>query len=289
MLYSPTSEANIATVSEFLKTMALSAVNVDRPLREINCLTIVLDDALASINALTARNSRTGRTRSSPTQLTNTTTGKKMENNELKRTVGLRVLYMTDAEYQVGYLNAEEKTENSIVEVIEQHRKPFTEGRTVGVSGAIGATKEQWQVIARDSDKAAKAELLKSSAELVELNRLEKIADEARKAAEAKERELNALWSEYSSLPDRISAAQRELESIRSSIADLDPAKLNEAFKRHFRAVIDGAITDPFAQVQMAAVIVTADLRREVLNEKAGELEAQLVALRKRNKELSKK
>jgi len=39
----------------------------------------------------------------------------------------------------------------------------------------------------------------------------------------------------------------------------------------------------------MAAVIVTAALRREVLNEKAGELEAQLVALRKRNKELSKK
>jgi len=100
---------------------------------------------------------------------------------------------------------------------------------------------------------------------------------------------LNALWLEYSAIPDRIPQAQHELESIRSSIADLDPAKLNQEFKRHLRAVIDGGITDPFAQVQMAAVIVTADLRREVLNEKAGELEAQLVALRKRNKELSKK
>ena len=212
-----------------------------------------------------------------------------MENNELKRTVALRVPYMTDAEYQLGYLNTTEKTENAIVEAIEVYRKPFAEGRTVGVSGAVGATKEQWQAIARDSDKAAKAELLKSSAELVELNRLEKIADEARKAAEAKERELNALWSEYSSLPDRISATQAELDSIRSSISDLDPAKLNEAFKRHFRAVIDGGITDLFAQVQMAAVIVTTDLRREVFNEKAGELEAQLIALRKRNKDLSKK
>jgi hypothetical protein len=212
-----------------------------------------------------------------------------MENNEPKRTVALRVPYMTDAEYQVGYLNAEEKTKNSIVEAIEQHRKPFAEGRTVDVSGAVGATKEHWQAIARDSDKAAKAELLKNSAELIELERLEKIAVEARKAAAAKERELNALWSECNAIPDRISQAQNELEAIRSSIADLDPAKLDQEFKRHFRAVIDGGITDPFAQVQMAAVIVRADLRREVFNEKAGELEARLVALRKRNKELSKK
>jgi len=196
---------------------------------------------------------------------------------------------MTDAEYQLGYLNAAERTENAIAEAIEAHRGPFAEGRTVGVSGAVGATKEEWQAIARDSDKAAKAELLKSSAELNELQRLEKIAEEARKAAEAKERELNALWSEYSATPDRISAAQRELESIRSAIADLELAKLNQEFRRHFRAVIDGGITDPFAQVQMAAVIVTADLRREVLNEKAGGLEAQLVTLRRRNKELSKK
>jgi hypothetical protein len=212
-----------------------------------------------------------------------------MEDSELKRTVALRVPYMTDAEYQLGYLNAGEKTENAIVEAIENLRKPFAEGRTVGVSGAVGATKEQWQAIARDSDKAAKAVLLKSSAELNELQRLEKIAEEARKAAEAKERELNALWSEYSAIPDRISAAQRELESIQNSIADLEPAKLNEAFQRHFRAVIDGAITDPFAQVQMAAVIITADLQREVFNEKTGELEEQLATLRKRNKELSGK
>ena len=53
----------------------------------------------------------------------------------------------------------------------------FTEGRTVGVSGAVCATKEQWQAIARDSDKAAKAELLKNSAELTELERLEKSAN----------------------------------------------------------------------------------------------------------------
>jgi hypothetical protein len=115
------------------------------------------------------------------------------ENNDLKRTVALRVPYMTDAEYQLGYLNAKERTENALVEAIEQHRKPFAEGRTVGVSGAVGATKEQWQTIARDADKAAKAELLKNSAELNELERLEKIAQEARKDADQKERELNAL------------------------------------------------------------------------------------------------
>jgi hypothetical protein len=80
----------------------------------------------------------------------------KMEdNNELKRTVAHRVSYMTDAEYQLGYLNAAERTENAIVEAIEAHRDPFAEGRTVGVSGAVGATKEEWQAIARDSDKAA--------------------------------------------------------------------------------------------------------------------------------------
>jgi hypothetical protein len=53
--------------------------------------------------------------------------------------------------------------------------------------------------------------------------------------------------------------------------------------------MIDGASADPFAQLHLAAAVVTVDLRRDVLNEKAGELEAQLVALRKRNKDISKK
>ena len=45
-----------------------------------------------------------------------------MEDSELKRTVALRVPYMTDAEYQLGYLNAGEKTENAIVEAIENRQ-----------------------------------------------------------------------------------------------------------------------------------------------------------------------
>jgi hypothetical protein len=97
------------------------------------------------------------------------------------------------------------------------------------------------------------------------------------------------LWFEYSAIPDKISATQRELDSIKNGLKELDPVELREEFKHHFRAVIDGGITDPFAQVQMAAIIVTADLRREVLEEKASDLEAKLVELRRRNKELAKK
>jgi hypothetical protein len=133
-------------------------------------------------------------------------------NEELKRTVSLRVNYMTEAGFQLGYLKAENKTEGEIVAAIETHRKPFAEGRTVGLNGHVGATKEQWQAIARDSDKAAKAILLKNSAELSELERLEKIAEDARKAAEAKERQLNDWWTEYNNLPGRI-------EVVESSIA----------------------------------------------------------------------
>jgi len=44
---------------------------------------------------------------------------------ELKRIVLLRVPYITDAEYQLGYLRTDEpRTENAIVSAIEAHREP---------------------------------------------------------------------------------------------------------------------------------------------------------------------
>jgi hypothetical protein len=65
--------------------------------------------------------------------------------------------------------------------------------------------------------------------------------------------------------------------------------KFLEAFKNNLRAVVNGANTDIIGQMQMATVLLTADLRAEVLTEKADALESELIQSRKRLKELSRK
>jgi hypothetical protein len=209
--------------------------------------------------------------------------------NELRRTLSLKHPYLGESELHLCYLKSAEKTEAAISERIEEWRKPFEARKTANMGSASFATAESWKEIARESDKAARAELMKSSSELAELNELERQAEELRQRAEAKNAELSRLWSEYNAIPDRIHAAQNELNSIKNGLVDLDPAKLRDDFKRHYKAILNGAISHPLAETELVTVIVTADLRKEVLEEKAGELEAQLVELRKRNKELGKR
>jgi hypothetical protein len=109
---------------------------------------------------------------------------------------------------------------------------------------------------------------MKSSVLLSQAGELTRKAEEAKRLADEANRELNRLWNEYNQIPDRIHAAQSELDSINKLLADLDPAKLREEFKRHYRATMGGAMADPFAQANLAGVIVTADPRREVLKRK---------------------
>jgi chromosome segregation ATPase len=208
---------------------------------------------------------------------------------EIEKLVSLRIPYLGEAEFALALLRAAERNENAIVEWLENWRKPFAEGRTVGLNGSVGATKEQWQAISRDSNKAAQNELLQDSPELKALKALEETARKAREVAEAKDRELTALWSELNGLPAHIEKATNELESISKSLAELDANKARDEYKRLFRAIIDGANADRFAVAFAATDLVTVELRREVLSEKSAELEERLAGLRKRQTALNRK
>jgi hypothetical protein len=111
----------------------------------------------------------------------------------------------------------------------------------------------------------------------------------ARRLGGERQAELNRLHAEFSSLPERISNTQRELDSLNTALSELNVEILKADYKSLFRTILDGGRTDQLALVFSAAAIVTCDLRREVLTEKAGEIEASLVEMRRRNKELKRK
>lgn len=49
MMYNPVSTADVATISDYFRTMVLSAGAVARPLRETDAMTLVLASALEAI------------------------------------------------------------------------------------------------------------------------------------------------------------------------------------------------------------------------------------------------
>ena len=176
----------------------------------------------------------------------------------------------------------------AIVEAITDYREQFEHGRVTSNGAASFATKEVWETIAAESESSAKRELLKSSTLLAEMDELTRKAEEAKRLADERAAELNRLYSEHNSLPDKISSTQRELDATNLELKKCDADSIRAEYKRHFRAILDGANADQFSQVFLAAAIVTCDMRKEVLVEKANEREARLVEMRKRSKQLSK-
>jgi len=150
------------------------------------------------------------------------------------------------------------------------------------------ASAEVWQQVAGESNAAARQELLAGSPDLIEAEELARTAEEAARLAQAKQDELNRLWNEWASLGEKADSNKLQLAQIANTLTELDPVKLAEDFKRFHRAILNGGRADPFAETQLAANIVVAPLRKEVLTEKQSQLEAELADLRKRNKELGK-
>src|SRR5215471_6190168 len=122
---------------------------------------------------------------------------------EIRREVALQINYLGDSEYALAYGRAETKDVATIVEAIQQHRKTFEEGRVASIGSAAFASQEQWKALAAESERAARDILLGSSSELAELDRLEKAALETKRLADAKNRELELAWSEFSRIPER--------------------------------------------------------------------------------------
>jgi hypothetical protein len=204
-------------------------------------------------------------------------------NTELQREVSLRVNRLGDNEYRLAYLRAETKDANTIVELVEEHRKPFAEGRVANMGSMVAANQETWAKIAKESEDAAKRELLQNSAELAELNKLERAAKEAQRHADAKNAELSLLWND-NAIPEKIEAISIRLAQISNELASLDAEKIKADFKSLYRARLNGAVADPFAQMQLAGLLITAPLRKEVLERLATELETELVELKARSR-----
>jgi hypothetical protein len=133
-------------------------------------------------------------------------------NEELKKQVSNRVPRLGHNELLLACSKAKKKNdENEIVALVEEFRSPFAEGKVASIGSASFASPTVWQEIAEASDKAAKNALLADSAELKELQKLERAAAEAKALADAKSRQLQADWQEYNSLPERAEAASNWL------------------------------------------------------------------------------
>jgi hypothetical protein len=208
---------------------------------------------------------------------------------ELKKELDLKFNCLGDSEWALACSKAVTKDVNSIAALIEEHRKPFTEGRVSSIGSAAFASADNWREIAAASERAARAELLASSPELAQLSELEAKALAAKQAADAKERELQALWSEFQALPAKAQKLNDSLKSIASELRGLDPQKLASEFKAAYRDMQNGALGDPFALVFAAATIVTRDLRTEVLNGLTEKLQSELTDLKARSKVLATK
>ena len=209
--------------------------------------------------------------------------------NELKNEVYNRVSQLGDNEFRLAYSRSVNKESNEIVELIEEHRKPYTEGRVASIGAMVMASAETWQRIAEESEAAAKRELLANSAVLTELTELERKAREAQEAADKKNRELQAIWSEWNAIPDRLEAKELQLAQISNEIRSLDPQSLKAEFKTTYLAMLEGAIASGSFLPDIAMRLYTSDIRLEVLNTKAEELEHEIVELKARQKVLAKK
>ena len=142
-------------------------------------------------------------------------------NPELYGTLSLRFQRLGEDEFRLAYLRASEKTEAAIAEQIELWRAPFEEGRvTSGMSGRF-ASAEVWATVARESNEAARKELLKGSPDLLEAEELARKAEEAARLAQAKQDELNRLWNEWSSLLEKADKIKLQLAQIANSLESL--------------------------------------------------------------------
>jgi hypothetical protein len=154
---------------------------------------------------------------------------------------------------------------------------------------AVFASDANWKSIAAESEKAARDILLADSSLLQEADELTRRATEAKSLADAKNRELQSLWSDFQSLPGKADAINAKLADLQAERATLDLDKLNTAFAEHYRALLSGRTQDRMVLDFCAATIASRDLRLSIIAELEGGLTKELSELKARSKALAKK
>jgi predicted nucleic acid-binding Zn-ribbon protein len=69
---------------------------------------------------------------------------------------------------------------------------------------------------------------------------LERKADELRRQADAKNRELHALWNEFNGLTDKADESNPHIASINNELASLEPAALEAQVKDLYGKLLRG-------------------------------------------------
>jgi hypothetical protein len=176
-------------------------------------------------------------------------------------------------------------TSKQIIAALDEWRSQF--GATTSPIGGTYATEETWKKIHADSERAAREELLSSSAELRTLTTLEQEAIELQRRAREQEAKLNNWFTEWTGLPARAASFREQLGAVAQQRETLGDA-LDAEFAEAYAALVRGNVQFTAKVNQLAATIVTRQLRLTILKGIEDEANAEIQKLDARNKELSK-
>jgi hypothetical protein len=207
-------------------------------------------------------------------------------NKELKSEVLRERSSIGDGEYEVAYNRALETSKGKqplvrqIVDEIDAWRNQFS-------NGATHATEEASKKIHADSERAAREELLSSSAELRTLTTLEKEAIELQRRAKEQEAKLNNWFTEWTGLPARAAAHREQLYAVEQQREALGDA-LDAEFAEAYTHLVKGSVQCAMKVDLLAAAIATRELRLMILDDIETDVNSEIQKVDARNKELSK-
>jgi hypothetical protein len=225
---------------------------------------------------------------------------------ELKRELSIQFGTLGDGEFELAVQTATETSKNidefrrNLIAAIESHRQSVT-GPNRGLASFEIRTEQAWKELYQRFEEQARRELLSSSAEIKTLNKLQADALKAQQAAQAKEAEINRLFSEFSQLPDRAKQLTDRLASLTAAREQLAEERLTATFIDSYRDALSCAPTignvtqlrQMYAAAEQqaqayAALVATRIMRLGIIDEAEADLNAQLAKLRDANQRLAK-
>jgi hypothetical protein len=196
------------------------------------------------------------------------------------------------AEFELAYQKAIEYTTTAyaLSKAIDKEIGKFRDTLLgSGTIGTIAMSADAWNQHYQAADRKAREVLMSSSAEIRTLDELEAQALEAQRKANQKRAELEALYSEFVSLPARAANLTEKLENIQAIRTTLNLEALKAQFSELYRLpAIDGARQYTADVESVAAIISTVDLRLAVLADSETKLATEFEKLEARNKVLAK-
>lgn len=173
--------------------------------------------------------------------------------------------------------------QHAIVEQIDKRLRPFT-------GDARMMTDKGWSDAYEKAEMAARRELMESSPEQKEADRLNRSAEQSRKLADQAENELRCSWVEFLDIPSQKDKLEAIFVSIAHERAMLDPVELKSSYQRLYRHALAHPSQDiRDRELAFLPLLLTAEWRKEVLSELEKETNSKLEKLRNRNKELAKR